>query len=543
VQLRVQLPPATLCAANGWHAQAACLDLDNARRMGREDRLEYGEKRMSRELYACLHAAEFPAQALLRLRADLKAQPVAVLDGPAHDQCVCALNRLAAQRGVVHGLSRMEAEGIAGVQLLMRSLAIERAARAVLLEAAAQFSPRIEEVSAANACSFVLDVEGCELLFGPSAQMAAQMRKAMAAAGFHVSVAVSGNFHGARIKAASGRGIMVVPAGAEAETLAKLPLSALGLAENPRETFAVWGIRTLGELAALPEIELVTRLGAEAREWREMARGAARHAFQPMTPAFTLREYYEFDSPVEQMDGLLFIAARMIDCLTERAAGHALSLASLSVEMKLERGAAHLLNIRPALPTVDRKFLLKLLHLEMAAHPPPDAVLALILTAEPGQSSKIQLGLFAPQTPEPSRLDVTLARIKAIVGEDRVGTPVLEDTHQSASFHIEAFRGDAKTSTYDPQPPRLAIRRVRPPRAIQVTLRESKPAAFRDAGQSFQIVAAYGPWRSNGCWWSVDAWDTEEWDVLTADRDGLALSCLLVLDRLRGLWRLEALLD
>ena len=498
---------------------------------------------MSRELYACLHAAEFPAQALLRLRSDLKTQPVAVLDGPVHDMCVCAFNRLAGQRGVAHGLGRVEAESIAGLQLLARSQPVEQAARAVLLEVAAQFSPRIEEVSAVNSCSFVLDVSGCELLFGPPDQMTVRMREAMVAAGFRVSIAISGNFHVARIKAATGRGIAIVPAGEETASLTNLPLSALDLAENPRETFAVWGIRTLGELAALPEVELVTRLSAEAREWRALARGVARHTFQPIEADFALREFYEFDSPVEQMDGLLFIAARMIDCLVERAAVHALSLASLGVEMKLEGGATHRLNLRPALPTVDRKFLLKLLHLEMAAHPPQAAVLALTLTAEPGRSSKIQLGLFAPQTPEPSRLDVTLARIKAIVGEDRVGTPVLEDTHRRASFHTESFKVDAKISTYDPLPARLALRRVRPPRAIQVTLRENKPAFFRDCGEGFQIAAAYGPWRSNGCWWSVDAWDTEEWDVLSADRDGLALSCLLVHDRLRREWRLEALLD
>jgi protein ImuB len=517
--------------------------MDRASCVEREGRLDYGEERMSRELYACLHAAEFPAQALLRLRPDLKAQPVAVLDGPAHDQSVCAFNRLAAQRGVVHGLGRMEAESIAGVRLLLRSPAIEQAARAVLLETAAQFSPRIEEVSAANACSFVLDVAGCELLFGPIAQMAARMREAMAAAGFRVSIVVSANFHVARLKAATGRGITIVPAGEEAASLAKLPLSALSLAENTSETFAIWGIHTLNELAALPEVELVTRLGAEARNWRALARGTASHTFQPIESDFTLREFYEFDSPVEQMDGLLFIAARMIDCLTERATDHALSLASLSVEMKLEGGATHQLQIRPALPTVDRKFLLKLLHLEMAAHPPQAAVLALTLTADPGRSSKIQLGLFAPQTPEPSRLDVTLARIEAIVGEERVGMPVLEDTHRSAGFHTEAFHIDAKTSLYDPQPARLALRRVRPPRTIQVMLRENKPAVFHDCGQGFQVAAAYGPWRTNGCWWSVDTWDTEEWDVLTADRDGLALSCLLIHDRLRSEWRLEALLD
>jgi len=498
---------------------------------------------MNHELYACLHAAEFPAQTLLRLRPELKAHPVTVLDGPAHDRSVCALNRLARQRGVVLGLPRMEAEQIEGLQLLARSLAVEQSARAVMLETAAQFSPRIEEVSAPAACSFVLDITGCELLFGPTAQMAAQMRVAMAAAGFRISVAISTNFHVARMKAAAAHGIAIMGAGEEAASLAKLPLRALGLAENPRETFAIWGIRTLGELAALPEAELVTRLGTESREWRALARGEARHTFQPIEAAFALREFYEFDSPVEQMNGLLFLAARMIECLTERAEDHALSLASLGVEMKLENGDNHLLNIRPALPTVDRKFLLKLLQLELAAHPPQAAVLALTLTAEPGRECKIQLGLFAPQTPEPSRLDVTLARIKAIVGEERVGTPVLEDTHRPASFHTDSFCVDTKTSTYDPQPVRMALRRVRPPRSIQVTLRENKPTAFRDCGAHFQIAAAYGPWRSNGCWWSVDAWDTEEWDVLTTGGGGLALSCLLVHDLLRKEWRLEALLD
>ncbi len=76
--------------------------------------------------------------------------------------------------------------------------------------------------------------------------------------------------------------------------------------------------------------------------------------------------------------------------------------------------------IRPAIPSNDRKFLLKLLQLEIAAHPPQAAITSLTLTAEAGQPSKVQLGLFTPQTPEPSRLDVTLARLKALVGDDRV---------------------------------------------------------------------------------------------------------------------------
>jgi protein ImuB len=500
------------------------------------------EARVS-ELYTCVHAAEFPAQALLRLRTDLIAQPVAVLDGPALEESLCSMNRHAERRGVALGMTRLEAEGISGLRLLQRSLEAEASAHAVLLECAAKFSPRIEAAGEGTACALVLDIAGTERLFGPPEKLAVRLRDEMATAGFRVSIAASANFHAARMKAQATRGITIIPEGEEARALEKLPIASLRLAEEHKETFALWGIRTLGELAALPEVELVKRLGAAASDWRALARGVARHAFQPIEPEFVLKEFYDFETPVEQIDSLLFIGARMIDCLVARAAGRALSLASLTVHMELDGGQVHRLAIRPAVPSVDRKFLLKLLHLEMGAHPPQAAVVSLALTAEAGQSSKMQLGLFAPQTPEPSRLDVTLARLKAIVGEDRVGTPVLEDSHRPGSFRTEGFVVDAKASGSKAECPRLALRRVRPPRAIQVALRAMKPAAFRDGDRCFEIAAAYGPWRTSGCWWSEDGWDAEEWDVLAADRDGHALGCLLVLDRLRNEWRLEAFYD
>ena len=345
------------------------------------------------------------------------------------------------------------------------------------------------------------------------------------------------------MKAAATKGITIIPTGEEALALAKLPLASLTLTEEHQETFAVWGIRTLGQLAALPEVELVKRFGAVASHWRALAHGAAPHTFQPIEPAFALKEFYDFDTPVEQLESLLFIGARMIDCLVARAVGRALSLATLTVEMALEGNQTHRLTIRPAIPSMDPKFLLKLFQLEMGAHPPSAAVLSLTLAAEAGLSSKVQLGLFAPQTPEPSRLDVTLARLKAIVGEDRVGTPMLDDTHRPGSFRMEGFYLDTKPSRTLERSPRMALRRVRPPHPIHVRLQAMKPIGFRDGDQLFEISSAYGPWRTNGCWWSQDGWDTEEWDVLAASRDVDALGCLLTLDRLRNEWRLEAVYD
>ena len=243
---------------------------------------------MNGKLFACAWAAEFPTQALLRLRTDWQTEPVVVLDGGAPEEWVCSLNRLAEQRGAAAGMTRLEAESmntpqrhgpvvggpVSGLRLLKRSAESEAAARAVVLECAAKFSPRIEEVSGAGlnaagtveagggtACAFVLDIAGTERLFGPPAQLAERLREELAAAGFRAAIAVSANFDTARMKAASMRGIAVIPDGVEAEALAKLPIAALGLDEEYAATFALWGIGTLGELAALPEAELVARMG------------------------------------------------------------------------------------------------------------------------------------------------------------------------------------------------------------------------------------------------------------------------------------------
>jgi protein ImuB len=246
------------------------------------------------------------------------------------------------------------------------------------------------------------------------------------------------------------------------------------------------------------------------------------------------------------MDSLLFIGARMIDCLAARAATRALSLASLVVEMKLAGGLTAERTIRPAIPTVDRKFLLKLLQLEIAAHPPQAEVHSLALTAEAGQSSKVQLGLFAPQTPEPSRLDVTIARLKAIAGEDRVGSPVLEDSHRPGGFRMERFAVASQSNapeSLEENRPRLALRRMRPPLPIRVQLDALRPVAFRNREQSFKVAAAYGPWRSSGCWWSTDGWNAEEWDVLAETSSGSSVACLLVRNCVQNEWCLEAFYD
>ncbi len=492
-------------------------------------------------LYACVHAREFPAQALLRLRPDFEA--IAVFEGQPPHEYVCSLNRLAHSKGVTPGMTRLDVESIGGVQLLARSEETETAARSVMLECLSQFSPRIEEAGRATACAFILDITGTDRLFGSPSQLADRVRVALSEHGFRVSIAVSANYNVARMSAAARGGITVIDEGHESTAIAKLPIASLCLPEEQYATFALWGIRTLGELAALPEIELITRFGDDARRWHALARGEHPHTFQPIEPGFALREFYEFEDPIEQIDSLLFIGARMIDCLVTRAAGRALAIARLTACMRIEGSQTHEIILRPAIASTDRKFLLKLLQLELSAHPPQAPVQAFELGAEAGRSSTMQLGLFIPQTPEPSRLDVAVARLKAMVGCDRVGSPLLVDSYRPGDFRMQGFANTAPARKRVPGIQRMALRRVRPPAPIHMWQNAARPFEFSDSENRFKVITAYGPWRSSGCWWSIDHWELEEWDILADCSNGTSVACLLVCDRTVSAWRLEAFYD
>jgi protein ImuB len=510
--------------------------------------VEYRETRMKSRgqtacLYAAVHAAEFPAQAILRLRPDLRSHPCVVLAGSPPEERVCALNLHARKRGVVHGMTRLEVEELTNIHILACSAETEATARNILLETLSQFSPRIEETFATNASAFVLDITGTERLFGTPHEISDRIRNMLATVGFRASICISTNFDTARIKAEFSTGISVIPNDKESEALAHIPISALHLELEYYETFALWGIGTLGELAALPEEELIPRFGQPSRTWLALSRGYAEHTFQPMEARFELKEHIEFETHIEQLDSLLFVCSNMINNLVARASSRALSLASIRIDMLLEGPAQHKIVIHPAIPSNDRKFLLKLMQLEIAAHPPQAAVVGLTLTAEAGQHCKVQLDLFALPMPEPSRLDVTLARLKAIAGADRVGSPVLLDSHRPGIFQMREFSINNQPLPDFESLNRTCVRRVRPPHHLRMQLDAGKPVAFRDGSAPFCVSVAYGPWQSSGCWWAVDRWDLEEWDVMATNNSGESVACLVIHDHLNGKWLLDAYYD
>jgi protein ImuB len=499
------------------------------------------------EQYACLYADEFPVQAWLHLHPALRAKPCVVMEGGPPLEQVCSLNTHARRLGLRQGMTRVEVELFPGVGILTRSQPAEAAMRSMLLACAGVFSPRMEDRSTGTALVLALDITGTEKLFGPPETLARRLLDQVQTCGIAACVTLSRNLHAA-ICLAKGSlrpgSIQIIAPGTEAAALAGLPLNILDLTPDQADVLALWGIRTLGMLAALPQNELIARLGQDGKRLLQLARGEHPHLFQPEEPVFTLEEHIELDMPVELLDSLLFVLGMMLDLILLRARSQLVALASVTVVLTLERGGEHLLTVRPALPSIDKPLWLKLIHLELEARSPQAAIVAVALHAEPGATSKEQRGLFSPQAPEASRLDVALARLRALVGEGNAGSPVLEDTHAPEAFRVGPF----STAAAKPAAPaiphtRLIQRMLRPPEAVSVTLHHARPASFWFRRQRYTVEQAYGPWKCDGRWWTCTLWGQEQWDLIARNSGGPMLCCCLVHDLIDNRWQMVALYD
>lgn len=498
------------------------------------------------ERYACLYVRELPAQALLRLRPERRSEACAVMDGEPPFEAICSLNTKARLMGMRRGMNRTEVESFSQATVLSRSRKTEAAVKDLLLQCAATYSPRVEDNSEEGYFLCALDIAGTASLFGPPEVLARKMLQHVQSLGFSARLTISSNFHAAvcLAKGPSPRRIQVIEPGDEAAALSSLPLAVLDLTEGQAEIFSLWGIHSLGMLAALPTKELISRLGQEGHHLQQLAGGELPHLFQPVEPLFRLEERHELDFPLESMDSLMFGIGVMLEQLIVRAKAKLVALAAVTVTLELDGGETYTRRVQPAQAGNEKQFWIKLLHLDLQAHPPQAAVVAVSLLAEPGSTSKVQLGLFSPPLPESSRLDVTLAQLTSLLGDGNVGSAVLQDSHAPESFRVEPFR---VTSGGDGSPAaiktRVAMRQLRPPEMAGVTLQRSQPSTFSFREHRFDVEHAYGPWIASGDWWSKTLWGAEEWDLIGRATNGPLLCCCMVRDLLQDEWRVTALYD
>ncbi len=495
-------------------------------------------------MYAVLHPPNFAVQAAAHGRPELRKLPLALLDGESPAETVFAANKAALSLGVEVGMTRLQAESYPGVATIPRILEHESSAHTTFHTIACTFSPRIEYVDT-HPGTFALDIQGMNTLYGDAAQLASKLRQRIMAAGFLANVAVAQNFHAAVCLAYGRTGVSVVPPGDEASALGHLPLHVLNLAPAHEEIFQSWGIRTCAELAALSETDLIARIGQAGKRLHSLARGEWPHLMFPIEPSFEagLMERMELDFPVEILESLLFLLARMIDALLERVKSKTRAIALLRVILKLDGGKRHERIIRPALPLQDMPTLLKLLQLDLETHPPGAAIVGLELHAHSAAPHRAQHGLFLPQAPEPGRLEVLLARLRKLLGEQRVGSPELTDDHRPNAFRMIPF---APPSPMKSEQPSLsvptALRVCRPPQAIGVVLSGTEPTRIFWEGQRYAVREIAGPWRVSGQWWSEAHWCREEWDVrLTTEM--AERPCRIAFDPRSRCWYMQGTYD
>lgn len=505
---------------------------------------------MPAPLYLCLHVRDFAAQTLARLRPELRKRPLAILDGDPPLETVFALNNQARNLGLELGMSRLQAESFDDISISPRVKQQEDVDFLILMHCAERISPRIEVLAApqerSSGATLVLDVSASERLFGTPEQIATMLRRNVDAAGFEVSIAISSNAFTAVFSARGFTGITVIRPGQEASTLAPLPVIVLELEPEQQETFTSWGIKTLGALAALPERALIARIGQTGYRLQALARGEYQHLLVPVEPSpdAILSESTELEHPVDLLEPLLFLLGRMLEQIVARAAERALAIAYVETELVLDCASRqeHRWVVRPALPECNHHTLLKLIQLDLEMHPPQAAVIGLYIHAQPARPQTGQQGLFVPQTPQAGQLEVLLARLRKLLGEDRVGAPQLLDSHRPDAFRLVPFVPNASAASAAGNGIHTsALRLLRPPRAVRVEIKNSRIVGLFLDGKKLPVEKASGPWKTSGAWWTHLNWCREEWDVTLGERE--RLYCRVAFDPRAQCWYLTGIYD
>jgi protein ImuB len=415
-----------------------------------------------------------------------------------------------------------------------------------LLELGRRYTPRVEE---AGGGSVLLDLRGAGRTWPSQEGLGRALLDAAGAAGVTVcGVALASSRVAALVLARARGGLTVVPRGEEAAFLAPLPLSALDLSPERQELFRRWGMRTLGDLAALPAAGLAERLGPEGARLLRLARGEddAPLVASPSPERFDCA--LDLEWPVDGLEPLSFLLGRILGPLCDGLVARGRRAAALALDLALVDGTVHRRVLKPAAPTAAARTLRTLLLLDLEAHPPRDAIRALALRAEPTPSRTVQFSLLDPAQPSPERLAETMARLHEWTGAGRGGAASLLDTHRPGAFVMATFApgpiGERGSRAGPPprrigEPTRLALRAFRPPLAARVVLRDHVPVFVAASGLRATVTDRAGPWRASGDWWDA-AWSREEWDV---ELSGGAGVYRIFRDGIRGLWFVEGELD
>lgn len=306
----------------------------------------------------------------------------------------------------------------------------------------------------------------------------------------------------------------------EASFLAPLPLAA---AEPDAELAAVvqaWGIHTLGELTALSRDDIGRRLGAAGVALWDRARGGEARPLHLVTPPQNFIAAMEFENELETLEPLLFVLRRFVDRLTLELEGAGFVANDLDLTLSLTDETEHQRSFHLPEPTRDAEILFRTLHTHLESLRTDAPICAARLRLTPARPLVRQHGLFETGLRDPHGFAETLARVVALTGSGRVGTPQLEDTHRPDAVQLAAPPAVVPPPAPAAVQPTLGrpLRRFRPPLPARFEMSAGQPTFLWADHIQGVIAGQRGPWFSSGDWWQSDrAWARAEWDIALAN--------------------------
>ena len=299
-----------------------------------------------------------------------------------------------------------------------------------------------------------------------------------------------------------------------------------------------WGIDTLGQFAALEKEAVGTRLGAIGLQLWERAQGKTTRLLKLVPVPEVFEEAFEFENEIETSEPLLFMLRRFLQQFSVRLGALHLVANELQLEITFSDKTSYRRQFKIPEPTNHVEVLFRMLHTHLENFTSASPILAVALKAEATKPSFEQFNLFETALRDPARLTETLARLTGLLGLERVGTPVLEETHRPDAFRMEPFSWQLQETTAEARPlPARALRRFRSPASASMLLVKKQPAHFRSAKIQGEVRAKKGPYLASGNWWDEKAWGRAEWDLEL--ENGALCQC----HASGGQWELDGIYD
>jgi protein ImuB len=438
---------------------------------------------------------------------------------------------------------------------------------AQLQDVAREFSPRIDVCGPRE---ITLDLSGLSRLFGDARTIAGELRRTAADRGLQLRVAIAGTRTTARLLVRHRAGITIVEPGDDAETLAPLPLELLidvrsrRCSDRPQEiddtdadicaSFRRWGLRTLGEVAALPPADVAARLGQAGVQWQRLARGEDATPLVPSVPEERFEQALDLEWPIDGLEPLSFVLGRLMEPLSEHLERRDRGAAVLHVRLHLVSKAVHERSLELPAPMRDARTLRTLVLLDLESHPPGAAIDRVVVAVDPTPARVLQYSLLTRPLPSPEQVSTLMARLGALMGEGRCGAPSMVDSWRPGAFSMASFApvetpsgGGVGREGGDGKALFAALKRFRFAVPARVLVEDGQPVRVSTERRGItggRIEKAAGPWRTSGEWWLADGqsdkpWDRDEWDVMVSD----GATYRIFRERDTNAWFIDGVLD